>query len=130
MRQPQMAVKNSTVRSFARKAERRQKLSAYLGRFGMAHRAQREQRANIRPCPRHQASTGLPVCLISREVRRKRDACGGYSAHVAQQQMQARCQMCRPMRKLLPGSERFELGVHRLRERLAPAARPTEWPGR
>lgn len=31
---------------------------------------------------------------ISREVRRKRDARGGYSARVAQQQMQACCQVC------------------------------------
>ncbi|KKJ93601.1 transcriptional regulator, partial [Stutzerimonas stutzeri] len=57
---------------------------------------------------------------ISRELRRNRDACGGYSARVAQQQMQARRQVCRPMRKLLPGSERFELVVHMLRERLSP----------
>lgn len=49
---------------------------------------------------------------ISRELRRNRDACGGYSARVAQQQMQARRQVCRPMRKLLPGSERFELVAH------------------
>jgi IS30 family transposase len=57
---------------------------------------------------------------ISRELRRNRDACGGYSARVAQQQMQARRQTCRPMRKLLPGSERFELVGHMLRERLSP----------
>jgi len=44
---------------------------------------------------------------ISRELRRNRGACGTYSARVAQQQMQARRQACRPMRKLLPGSERF-----------------------
>ncbi|MEW2895625.1 helix-turn-helix domain-containing protein, partial [Stenotrophomonas maltophilia] len=40
---------------------------------------------------------------ISRELRRNRGACGGYSARLAQQQMQARRQVCRPMRKLLPG---------------------------
>ncbi|MGE9840076.1 IS30 family transposase, partial [Pseudomonas sp. UM16] len=57
---------------------------------------------------------------ISRELRRNRDACGGYSARVAQQQMHARRQVCRPMRKLLPGSERFELVIHMLRERLSP----------
>ena len=57
---------------------------------------------------------------ISRELRRNRDACGGYSARVAQQQMQARRQVCRPKQKLLPGSERFELVVHMLRERLSP----------
>ncbi|HCL3539084.1 TPA: helix-turn-helix domain-containing protein, partial [Pseudomonas aeruginosa] len=54
---------------------------------------------------------------ISRELRRNRDVCGGYSAHAAQQQMQARRQVCRPKRKLLPGGERFELVAHMLRER-------------
>lgn len=39
---------------------------------------------------------------------------------MAQQQMQARRQRCRPKRKLLPGSERFELVTHMLRERLSP----------
>ena len=57
---------------------------------------------------------------ISRERRRNRDASGGYSARMAQQLMQARRQVCRPMRKLLPGSERFELVTHMLRERLSP----------
>ena len=57
---------------------------------------------------------------ISRELRRNRDACGCYSARAARQQMQARRQVCRPMRKLLPGSERFELVAHLLRERLSP----------
>ena len=57
---------------------------------------------------------------ISRELRRNRDARGGYSARVAQQQIQTRRQVCRPMRKLLPGSERFELVAHMLRERLSP----------
>ena len=57
---------------------------------------------------------------ISRELRRNRGACGGYSAHTAQQQMSRRRQVCRPQRKLLPGSERFELVAHMLRERLSP----------
>lgn len=57
---------------------------------------------------------------VSREIRRNQEAGGGYSAHVAQQHMQARRQACRPRRKLLPGSERFELVVHMLRERLSP----------
>ena len=57
---------------------------------------------------------------ISRELRRNRDACGGYSARVAQQQMQARRRICRPMRKLLPGSERFDWVAHMLRDRLSP----------
>ncbi|POA72506.1 IS30 family transposase [Pseudomonas sp. DP16D-R1] len=58
--------------------------------------------------------------IISRELRRNREVCGSYSARAAQQQMQARRQTCRPMRKLLPGSERFELVAHMLRERLSP----------
>ena len=57
---------------------------------------------------------------ISRELRRNREGCGRYSARAAQQQMQARRQTCRPMRKLLPGSERFELVAYMLRERLSP----------
>ncbi|MNJ40384.1 hypothetical protein D3C81_1073400 [compost metagenome] len=66
-------------------------------------------------------------CLItrspstfSRELRPNRDTCGGYSARLAQQQMQARRQVCRPMQKLLPGRERFKLVAHMLRERLSP----------
>lgn len=47
--------------------------------------------------------------IISRELRRDREACGTHSAHGAQQQMQRRRQACRPRRKLLPGSERFLL---------------------
>lgn len=47
---------------------------------------------------------------ISRELRRNRQACGTYSAHGAQQQMQRRRQACRPRRKLLPGSERLRAG--------------------
>ena len=41
---------------------------------------------------------------ISRELRRNRAAFGSYSARVAQQRMQARRQVWRPMRKLLPTS--------------------------
>lgn len=57
---------------------------------------------------------------VSRELRRNREASGAYSASTAQQKMQVRCQHCRPTRKLLPGSERFELVTHMLRERLSP----------
>lgn len=57
---------------------------------------------------------------ISRELGRNQDAFDGYSARVAQQQMLARRQVCRPMRRLLPGNERFELVAHMLRERLSP----------
>ena len=86
-----------------------------------------EERATIQISHAQGFSLRRIACLInrspstiSRELRRNRDACGGYSARVAQQQMQARRQVCRPMRKLLPGSERFELVVHMLRERLSP----------
>ncbi len=58
---------------------------------------------------------------ISRELRRKREVCGTYSAHGAQQQqMLRRRQASLPRRKLLPGSERFDLFAHMLRERLSP----------
>jgi transposase, IS30 family len=57
---------------------------------------------------------------LSRETRRNRAPGGSYSACSAQQQMQARRQVCRPQRKLPQGSERFELVVHMLRERLSP----------
>ena len=57
---------------------------------------------------------------ISRELRRNREVSGRYSAPAAQQQMQARRQTYRPMRKLLPGTERFELVAHMLRERWSP----------
>src|SRR3546814_2636199 len=67
--------------------------------------------------------TNRSPSTISRELRRNRGACGGYSARLAQQQMQARRQVCRPTRKLLPGSERFELVTHMLRERLSQIGR-------
>lgn len=57
---------------------------------------------------------------ISRELRRNREACGTYSTHGTQQHMLRRRQACRPRRKLLPGSERFELVAHMLRERFSP----------
>lgn len=63
---------------------------------------------------------GRAPSTVSRELRRNRDASGSYSARSAQQRMQVRRQTCRPKRKLLPGSERFELIIHMLRERLSP----------
>ena len=57
---------------------------------------------------------------ISRELKRNRGSSGAYSARCAQRQMSIRRQVCRPKRKLLPGSERFELVTHMLRERLSP----------
>ncbi|POA68341.1 IS30 family transposase [Pseudomonas sp. DP16D-R1] len=55
---------------------------------------------------------------ISRELKRNRGSSGAYSARCAQQQMNIRRQVCRPKRKLVPGSERFELVAHMLRKRL------------
>jgi len=57
---------------------------------------------------------------VSRELRRNREAGSSYSVRTAQQRMRVRRSNCRPKRKLLPGSERFELVVHMLRERLSP----------
>ena len=57
---------------------------------------------------------------ISRELKRNRGSSGAYSARCAQQQMNIRRQVCRPKRKLVPGSERFELVAHMLRKRLSP----------
>ncbi|WP_262502119.1 helix-turn-helix domain-containing protein, partial [Pseudomonas fragi] len=86
-----------------------------------------EERATIQISHAQGFSLRRIACLInrspstiSRELRRNRDVCGGYSAHAAQQQMQARRQVCRPKRKLLRGGERFELVAHMLRERLSP----------
>jgi len=57
---------------------------------------------------------------ISRELKRNRGSSGAYSARCAQQQKNIRRQVCRPKRKLVPGSERFELVAHMLRKRLSP----------
>lgn len=57
---------------------------------------------------------------ISRELRRNRRACGRYFAHDAHQLMQRRRLVCRPQRKLLPDSERFNLIKGMLREHLSP----------
>lgn len=57
---------------------------------------------------------------ISRELRRNRESCGNYSAHTAQHYKRVRRQPCRPKRKLLQGSERFDLVTHMLRGRLSP----------
>jgi IS30 family transposase len=57
---------------------------------------------------------------ISRELRRNRESCGNYSAHTAQHSMRVRRRPCRPQRKLLRGSERFDLVIHMLRGRLSP----------
>ncbi len=57
---------------------------------------------------------------ISRELRRNREDGSRYGVQTAQQRMQVRRRRCRPPRKLLPGSERFDLVVLMLRERLSP----------
>lgn len=57
---------------------------------------------------------------LSREVRRNQTQSGAYCAHSAQTHRCARRMVCRPKRKLLLGSERFELVIHMLRNRLSP----------
>ena len=57
---------------------------------------------------------------ISREVRRHAGARQHYQAHQAQHNRQHRRLSCRPRRKLLPGSERFELIIHMLKRYLSP----------
>ena len=57
---------------------------------------------------------------ISREVRRHAGARQHYQAHKAQHNRQHRRLSCRPRRKLLPGSERFELIIHMLKRYLSP----------
>lgn len=57
---------------------------------------------------------------VSRELRRYREVCSRYSVRTAQQRMQVRRRRCRPKRKLLSGSERFELVAYMLREGLSP----------
>lgn len=47
-------------------------------------------------------------------------AWNGYHARHAQRQREKRRVVCRPARKLLPGTERFDLIVHLLRRRLSP----------
>ena len=57
---------------------------------------------------------------ISREVRRNQTDQRAYCARYAQQQRQRRRVLCRPRRKLVPGTERFALIAHMLRRRLSP----------
>ncbi len=57
---------------------------------------------------------------ISREIRRNGSSDGWYSAPHAQQRRHDRRGVCRPRRKLLPGSPRFALIQHMLRRRLSP----------
>ncbi|RMU71518.1 hypothetical protein ALP23_200007 [Pseudomonas syringae pv. apii] len=57
---------------------------------------------------------------ISRELRRNSPDASRYSANQAHQHMRSRRTVCRPNRKLLPGSELFELVVYLLRKRFSP----------
>ena len=86
-----------------------------------------EERANIQVGQaqgmslRHIAQLlGRAPSTISREIRRNQMAQNGYCARHAQRQREKRRVVCRPARKLLPGTERFDLIVYMLRRRLSP----------
>lgn len=57
---------------------------------------------------------------VSRELRRNSAVPDRYSAGSAQAQMRQRRKVCRPARKLVPGSERFDLVVYLLRKYFSP----------
>src|SRR5690554_6394008 len=57
---------------------------------------------------------------ISREVRRNSDADGNYTAYGAYQYTKARTVACRPKRKLVPGSELFQMVKEMLRDHFSP----------
>ena len=57
---------------------------------------------------------------ISREVRRHARSRQQYQANTAQDNRHYRRLLCRPKRKLLPGTERFELITHMLKKYLSP----------
>lgn len=63
---------------------------------------------------------GRSPSTISRELRRNQSLNGRYVAHVAQAHTRERRKVCRPVRKLVLGNERFELVLHLLRERFSP----------
>ncbi len=63
---------------------------------------------------------GRAPSTISREIRRNQMAQNGYCARHAQRQREKRRVVYRPARKLLLGTERFDLIVHMLRRRLSP----------
>ncbi len=77
----------------------------------------RAQGMSIRQVARILERSPSTVC---RELQRTDVTGSPYCARLAQQQRQTRRALCRPRRKLLPGSERFELVVHLLRQRLSP----------
>ena len=57
---------------------------------------------------------------ISRELKRNQEPGGRYGVHHAQRHRKARRVGCLPQPILVPGSERFELILHMLRQRLLP----------
>lgn len=61
---------------------------------------------------------GRSPSTISRELRLN-ELITGYSAHEAQLYTRRRRVVCRPVKKLTMGNERFELGIHLLRERFS-----------
>ena len=63
---------------------------------------------------------GRSPSTISRELRRNRSLGAGYAAHSAQACTRERRKVCRPVKKLVMGNERFELVSHLLRERFSP----------
>lgn len=62
---------------------------------------------------------GRSPSTISRELRRN-ERITGYSAHEAQIFTRRRRVVCRPVKKLTMGNERFEQVIHLLRERFSP----------
>jgi len=57
---------------------------------------------------------------VSRELRRDAAAASSYSANQAHQRMRQRRVVCRPSRKVEPGTELFDLVVNLLRQRFSP----------
>jgi len=63
---------------------------------------------------------GRAPATKSREMLRNQMAQNGYCARHAQRQREKRRVVCRSARKLLPSTERFDLIVYMLRQRLSP----------
>lgn len=57
--------------------------------------------------------------IVSLEIQRNRNAQGGYVTHQAQRSMRERRTTCRPRKKLVPGSELFDLVAYLLRKRFS-----------
>lgn len=63
---------------------------------------------------------GRSPSTISRELYRNRSFSGRYSARVAHAHTREYRKICRPVRKLVLGNDRFELVLHLLRDRFFP----------